>query len=278
MIGDLHTHSTYDDGKSSLLEMAEAAELAGLDYFGFSGHSFQHPGDEYCIADEKVAEYIAEARALQRRFIKEGRRTRLFVGMELDIYGRPEEGLDYVIGSAHGMRTGGRLYNVDERPETTRLLIDEVFSGDAYAMTRAYYDLVAQIPDTMDCDIIGHFDLVTKFNERHPMFDQHDPLYLKPALEVMEQLVKRGLIFEINTGAISRGWRTEPYPDMALLKALHDMDGRIMINSDSHHRDTVAYRFDLAAKRAMEAGFRSAVVLTETGFSETDIEDFLMTL
>ena len=40
MIGDLHTHSTYDDGASSLSEMAEQAERLGLDYFGYSGHSF----------------------------------------------------------------------------------------------------------------------------------------------------------------------------------------------------------------------------------------------
>ena len=168
-----------------------------------------------------------------------------------------------------GIMADGRLYNVDESPETTGRLIDEVFSGDAYAMTRAYYDNVAKIPRLTGCSIIGHFDLVTKFNEKQPMFDEQDKRYLDAALSVMEYLVKQDMIFEINTGAISRGWRTEPYPDMRLLRALYDMGGRIMLNSDSHHRDTVAYGFELAKRRAKEAGFSSSVLLTENGFLET---------
>ena len=267
--GDYHTHSIYDDGKSTLLEMALSAERAGLDYLGFSGHACQPFGEEYCIAPERVRDYVAEARQLQKQFLEEGHGLRLFVGLELDIYGRPEEDLDYVIGSAHGIMADGRLYNVDESPETTGRLIDEVFSGDAYAMTRAYYDNVAKIPRLTGCSIIGHFDLVTKFNEKQPMFDEQDKRYLDAALSVMEYLVKQDMIFEINTGAISRGWRTEPYPDMRLLRALYDMGGRIMLNSDSHHRDTVAYGFELAKRRAKEAGFSSSVLLTESGFLET---------
>ena len=40
MRGDFHTHSTLDDGKSSLEEMAAAARAAGLTDFGYSGHSY----------------------------------------------------------------------------------------------------------------------------------------------------------------------------------------------------------------------------------------------
>ena len=35
--GDYHTHSTLDDGKSTLEEMAAAAHALGLPRFGFSG-------------------------------------------------------------------------------------------------------------------------------------------------------------------------------------------------------------------------------------------------
>ena len=61
--GDLHSHSIYDDGKSTLTEMAEAAEDRGLDYFGFSGHSYQTGCESFCIGADHVAEYKAEARA-----------------------------------------------------------------------------------------------------------------------------------------------------------------------------------------------------------------------
>ena len=44
MRGDFHTHSTLDDGKSSLEEMAAAARAAGLTHFGFSGQGPGAPG------------------------------------------------------------------------------------------------------------------------------------------------------------------------------------------------------------------------------------------
>ena len=40
ILADYHTHSTLDDGKSTLAEMASAACARGLRYFGFSGHSW----------------------------------------------------------------------------------------------------------------------------------------------------------------------------------------------------------------------------------------------
>ena len=269
--GDLHSHSIYDDGKSTLTEMAEAAEDMGLDYFGFSGHSYQTGCESFCIGADRVAEYKAEARALQKQFRDSGKRTRLYVGLELDIFGRPEEGLDYVIGSVHGFETEDGYISIDSSPQQTRMLIDRYFNGDPYRLTDAYYDLLSELPERTACDIIGHFDLPTKFNEKHPVFDINSRRYLKRALEVMKYLVKKGMIFEINTGAMSRGWRAEPYPDSLLLSALHEMGGRITINSDSHHRDTIAHAYDQAICRALQVGFDTIWVLTDAGFCEAPI-------
>ena len=274
MTGDLHTHSIYDDGKNSLMEMAMAAEGLGLDYLGFSGHSFQPGAEDWCIGNDRISSYLSEAMRIKEKFSSEGRHLRIFVGLELDIFGRAEKGLDYVIGSAHGFMIDGRLCNVDESPGALQWLIKEHFDNDPYNMTDAYYDNIARLSDSMDCDIIGHFDLVTKFNEKCPMFDAGSRRYLSRALEAMEHLSRKGLIFEVNTGAMSRGWRTEPYPDMVLLKTLYGMGGRIIINSDSHHIGTIAHDFDRAKARALEAGFRSVWVFTDQGFEEIPLDGF----
>ena len=65
-----------------------------------------------------------------------------------------------------------------------------------------------------------------------------------------------------------------PYPDQSLLRLLYQMGGRIMINSDSHHKDGVAYKFDLAKEWAARAGFRSTFLLTKRGFQEVGLEEF----
>ena len=64
------------------------------------------------------------------------------------------------------------------------------------------------------------------------MFDSSDPRYLNPAREAIRCAVERGRIVEINTGAMSRGYRSAPYPDAVLLRDLHDLGGRITISSD----------------------------------------------
>ena len=98
MRGDFHTHSTLDDGKNSLEEMAAAARAAGLTHFGFSGHSYCPLEEDYCIPREKIPEYLARARAVQARYAGE---MEVFVGLELDLLGERPEGLDYAIGSVH---------------------------------------------------------------------------------------------------------------------------------------------------------------------------------
>ena len=152
MRGDFHTHSTLDDGKNSLEEMAAAARAAGLTHFGFSGHSYCPLEEDYCIPREKIPEYLARARAVQARYAGE---MEVFVGLELDLLGERPEGLDYAIGSVHTICGGdGRHFAVDESPETARQCVEEFFGGDWYRYTDAYYDQVALLPERTGCDWI----------------------------------------------------------------------------------------------------------------------------
>jgi len=78
-------------------------------------------------------------------------------------------------------------------------------------------------------------------------------------------------IFKINTGAISRGYRTAPYPGPKLLRAVRDMGGRICVTSDSHSADTVVCAFAQAVELARSCGFREAMVLTSGGFQAVEL-------
>ena len=240
MRGDFHTHSTLDDGKSSLEEMAAAARAAGLTHFGFSGHSYCPLEEDYCIHREKIPEYLARARALQVQYAGE---MEVFVGLELDLLGERPEGLDYAFG------------------------------GDWYRYTDAYYDQVALLPERTGCDWIGHFDLVTKFNERAPAFDEESPRYLRRALEVMEHLVRSGTAFEVNTGAMARGYRTAPYPEKKLLRALREFGGEIILNSDSHHTSHLCHGFPEAVELVRAAGFTHVNLWTRDGLRPVGLNE-----
>ncbi len=263
ILADYHTHSTLDDGKSTLGEMAEAAWAMGLERFGFSGHSYCPGQEDFCLPKEKVAEYQETARALQREY--EGR-MEIFVGMELDFYGEKPEGLDYIIGSVHNLALDGAFRAVDESPEISRQTVNEFFGGDWYRYTDAYFDLVAQLPERTGCSWIGHFDLVSKFNQRDPRFDEESPRYLRRALEVLEHLTKQRMCFEVNTGAITRGYRTVPYPAKTMLRRLREMGGEVILTSDAHHASHLCGSFSEAESLVKEIGFTHVNIWTRDGF------------
>lgn len=271
LLGDFHTHSTLDDGKSTLEEMAAAAYDLGLTHFGFSGHSFEEYGQDFCLPQKNVPIYLETARKLQEAYRG---RMEVFVSMELDYFGENPGGLDYVIGSVHCVKQGDAACYVDESAQASQRAVDEYFSGDWYRYTDAYYDLVADLPRKTGCQWIGHFDLVTKFNEQAHTIDEDSPRYLRRALDVMEYLVKQGVAFEINTGAVARGYRTTPYPGNALLRQLKEFGGEIIVNSDCHYAPQLCFGFDQAAELAQAAGFTHTNLWTRDGLRPVSWDEF----
>ena len=115
---------------------------------------------------------------------------------------------------------------------------------------------------------IGHFDLVTKFNEGNRYFDPMDKRYRTAALSAMDALLETGRPFEINTGGMYRGLRTEPYPSLQLLRDLKERRGKILLSSDSHDGASLGFRFAEVAQAAKEIGFDSVLVLKKDGWEE----------
>lgn len=265
---DFHTHTTFCDGKSTPRQMVEAAYRMGLTDFGISGHadySMWEPG--FGMSDEILATYKQELLQLREEYRG---KINLYIGIELDTLG-PVQQAEYTIGSTHSVLKNGQFLTVDDTEEKLVKGVETLWNGDWYAFARDYFALEATVYDRLHCDWVGHFDLLTKFNEGYKHFDETNEDYLEPALAAMKKLNSQGLPFEINTGAMSRGYRTTPYPNPILLKELHAMGGRIMINSDSHSADTIAYGFDQAERIAYSCGFRKVTVLSPNGFQEIEL-------
>ncbi|MBQ4265836.1 MAG: histidinol phosphate phosphatase, partial [Clostridia bacterium] len=171
----------------------------------------------------------------------------------------------YAIGSVHHLPLDTPPLCVDTSAEVTLDLLTRHFGGDADAMAEAYfaqYDAVAAQPYAK---IVGHVDLLTKYDEqRAPIFDPLSPRYQKAAFAAMEKLVAAGKIFEINTGAISRGCRVTPYPSRELLCALREMGGKITVSADAHHVSGVTCAYDKAEAMAKTCGFTQAYALQRT--------------
>ena len=262
----LHTHSTLCDGKSTLAEMAAAAFAAGVKFFGATGHSLTPEGtDTDSALPADLSGYFAELRRLRAEY--EGR-MEVLTGIEWDSVSAGERpaGLDYWIGSVHYLVDGdtGRYLALDWKPEYLAACRDGVFRGDMAALVDAYYEAVAAMAESGP-DILGHIDLITKFNSGGAFLDEADPRYKKAALAALHAAHPEKTLLEINTGAIARGYRKAPYPAPFLLREWRAMGGRVILTADAHSVSAVVYRYDLAAEAARAAGFSRCALLTSRG-------------
>ncbi len=264
MIQNLHTHTTFCDGKDAPEEMVRGAIAAGCTSLGFSGHAPMEAPNDWVMDVSAIPRYRAEVERLREAYAGQ---LEIFLGLELDYWSPPPgDGWDYLIGSVHCVKKDGAELMVDYTAEDFCQNIAKYYSGDCYAFTKDYYRLVGQAAERTGCQIVGHFDLITKFNEGDKLFDTAHPRYRQAALDALDALAAQDVIFEINTGAMSRGYRSAPYPAAWLLSAMRERGCRICITSDSHSAGTILHAFPQAAALAEACGYRETMVLTHEGF------------
>ena len=239
---DLHVHTTYCDGKNTPEEMVLAAIEQGLDCIGFSAHAYMEHDHSYCIKKEDIEKYKAEIRALKEKYKDD---IIVLCGVEQDIFScESTDGYDYVIGSVHYVREGIPALCLDDTEELFAEVAEIYFGGDFYAMAEEYYKTVSQLPEKVQPDIIGHFDIITKYNEGGRYFDESHPRYVAAYKAAVDSLVECGVPFEVNTGAVSRGYKTQPYPAKPIFDYIVEKGGDFIFSGDAHSTEGLCYQFE----------------------------------
>ena len=265
--GSVHTHSVLCDGKGTLAEMAAAACGAGVRYFGASGHSHTEiPHDAGNVLPADPAEYRAQVLALRAEYAG---RMEVLLGIEQDSQSPQPvpDWADYWIGSVHNLydpRTG-KYHGLDWDRERLTACRDGMFGGDMLALAEGYYRDVAAMAERRPA-ILGHIDLVTKLNRGNAFFDEDAPRYRAAALEALRHADPDRTLLEINTGAVSRGYRDTPYPALFLLEAWRSMGGQVILTADAHGPETIVSGYRQAAELAKAAGYRESMLLTGRGW------------
>ena len=236
---DLHMHTIWSDGTNTAEEMVQEAIRKGLETVGISDHS---SGDPCGMTLEQSADYRAEIARLKEKYAGQ---IRVLCGLERDYFTDDFADYDYTIGSVHWLAMpDGHHVPVDYMAAKLREGADKYFGGDFYALAEAYYAMMAKVVEVTKCDIIVHFDLITKFIEQDPAFDTNHPRYVKAWQQAADELLKTGKPFEVNTGAISRGYRTTPYPAKEIRDYIREHGGKLIMSSDAHAKENIAFRFD----------------------------------
>lgn len=264
---NLHTHTAYCDGKNKPEEMIRKALELGFTLLGFSGHGFAPHDDDVCMSPEGEEAYRQEILGLREKYREQ---LDIRLGIEKDFYAEEsvrETGAeppsdfdyDYIIGSVHYVKKDGVYLSVDDTAEIMERAVEEHFRGSVRDYVECYFATEAQVLEKTQADIVGHFDLVGKFNEGGRYWDENAPWYRDCAMAALEHIAaqqaerRKGIsdflgeegrpIFEINMGGMAKGYRTRPYPDQFLREQLQILGCPLILSSDCHNADFLDYNF-----------------------------------
>ncbi len=266
---NFHTHTSLCDGRDSAAALAEEAIRQGMRALGFTAHSPMPFPTDWTLKSEAVDAYLRETARL-----KEACADTLLIlcGIEQDMLsGAYDRRFSYAIGSLHYLKKGERLLPIDESAEVFSAILREVYDGDYMALCRDFYRQSESLLEETEGDIIGHLDIVTKFEGALGL--QKSPAYYEYAARAIEALLPYRKPFEINTGAMARGYKREPYPDPTLLALIKNGGGRIIFSSDCHKKEQLRFGFSEALSLAKAAGFTSHTLLNERGLYEEPLPE-----
>ena len=238
-LSDLHIHSLYCDGKDTLEDLVLEAIRKNMDKIGFSSHSYTFFDESYCIKKEKIQDYKNEISYLKEKYKD---KIEILCGIEQDFYSdEPFDDYDYVIGSVHYLKIGDSYIAIDLSKQGFIDAVKTYYDGDFYRLAEDYFSTVSKIKNV---DIIGHFDLLTKFNEGYCLFDEGNERYINAYKKALDILLLQDVIFEINTGAIARGYKSQPYPSHEILNYIKSNGGKTILSSDCHSKEMLMFEFD----------------------------------
>ena len=276
----LHTHTTFCDGATDVETMCKAAFEKGFSSIGFSSHAplEKKTGLDtvWHLKDAKLNEYIDTVEKAKKQW--QGKLA-VFLGLEVDyIKGLIGPGdadiqalpLDYIIGSVHYLFSpkDDSPFNIDTWPEDFNTVI-ELFDNDGKAFCKAYYDAYNSMIAGGGFDILGHLDLIKKNNERYGFFSCGDNWYKEHLVNTADLITgvrnkakktgERLPVVEVNTGAMLRGYISEPYPSSYMMKLLAERQIPLVLNADAHSPDHLGGCYETAEEMMKQAGHSTMV-------------------
>lgn len=258
---DYHVHTDYVDGKDDPEAVVIKAIELGMKEIGFSEHAHVPFDSKYSLSIDKTNSYITKIRNLKKKY--EGV-INILCGIEMDYYSDDRaENYDYVIGSIHYLKVGEEIFLIDFSPEHTDYCINKAFKGSREDFLKCYYEKVALLKEKTEANIIGHLDVISKFENRGIDLSEADN-NVKPYWENAITALSGKCVFEVNTGGMSRGYKTVPYPDEEKLKFIFKTGGNVVINSDSHSKNTLLYEFENVS------GFLRSIGFEKFGFTDNE--------
>lgn len=272
-----HTHNRYCDGAGEIEDVVREALARGLQRLGISSHAPLPFSPHWTVAVDQLDEYIRDVRSLQDRYSGQ---IDVTLGAEIDfipdqrvadfqaekLLSRP---FQYFVASVHFLGHGYPPMQFNARQGAFRKLLDEEYGGYARSMVEDYYARVRGAVTIPKVRVVGHLDLIKRWNGNGKYFSDSEPWYRAAVDETLEAIAAGGQTVELNTSGWLKG-QDEPYPATWILERCKDLGIPLTVSSDGHKPDHVTYEFSRAEASLSDLGIAPADPLEKHSTSGND--------
>ena len=246
-----HIHTIFSDGKAEAESFIIKAIEMGMGEIGFSDHSPVPCESNWNMPEDRYDEYVERISVLRKKYADS---IRVLIGIEVDYaekitdYCRYKK-LDYTIGSVHYFTDkAGKIWNFDSTSGEYNEILNTVFNGSAREMVYEYYRLVRQMIGVLKPDIIGHLDIIKKFNRGNVFFNEGEDWYKDMVRETLTVIKKSGGLVEINTRGLYKGHCDESYPSAWIINECKKLNIPMILSADAHRPEELSLKFPEAAQ------------------------------
>ena len=266
---DWHTHNSLCKHAVGTIEdyVKKAIEL-DLNVIGISDHfPYEYlsseipslkdiPYEGYAMPTNNLESYILQLDELKEKYMNQ---IHIRTAFEIDFFKHQDHilnkylkgylnKLDYILGSVHVLFGKAGVFAFDDGRFLNKY---KEYDGNDEIYMEYYDSLQVMINSpTFELDIVTHFDLPKKFDKR---IEDKDMIMGK-VNETLELVKKHDLTIEINTSGLRKKVK-EQYPHIDIIKKIFELGIPILLGSDAHKPEDVAYEFKNIAKMLKNIGF-----------------------
>ncbi len=271
-------HSHYCDGEGELEEYVIKAIEKGMFAIGFSGHTPVPFDTDWAMKKENLSKYLEEINILKKKYDTD---IQIYSGLEIDFIPNVigannyrDLDLDIIVGSVHyaGKFENGENCIIEYKEEIFIKGLELIFHNNIQELVKSYYRNIISMVNNDLPDIIGHLDVVKKFNSGNKYFDEKDRWHQKIVEEVIENIANTNCIVEINTRGYYKGTTKIFYPSRWIVERCFDHNIPITISSDAHNADDIDNGFNAAAELLLDVGYKYVDVFNKGKWSKAELK------
>ena len=264
-----HSGEFCGHAKGQLSAVVQAAIDRGFTTYGLSEHApryeLQHlyPEESGLTPSDLQLKFERYVRAASELRDQCSDRLELLIGFETEALPvqswaqtmlelRSSARFDYIVGSVHSI---GDTW-IDLNPDTSERAARE--NGGWEALRALYFDRLACLIETLRPEVVGHVDLIRRFEAPEFRFSAEA---LQHAERVLEAALAAGSAIEVNAAPARRGFGPV-YPGVQVLTRAREMGVPVTLGDDSHGPEGVGIGLDACLQAIAQAGYRQVHYLT----------------